>query len=338
MHIKRYTLIVMLIMIVVGWYIYGFITQASMPLEIYTLHLPALPIAFWVMVPVFLLYLATVAHMLYYTMIGTIRLRRYKKDSEKLIDALQYTYLGKKGRNNVYKTKRYALMGKLLDNSKLIPNDTLVHVGDEKIDAVLAMLRDLQAGKSVALNKYQLLTSNPLVIQNQINQLNAGELKPGSVLAKAANHDDAVCKHAFVKMIPEKPLYELEKYKAYMSKESLFDILDRVNTDKNKLDVSDEALQALLIALPLEVKEYIKAARILSGSLPPEQRIRLFEQLSERDETATPAYLYTLFDLEMVDMADEILARSLPEEFIRCKAYRALKDSPQHYNIDLFLK
>lgn len=338
MHIKRYTLVVAIFMVAVGWYIYGFITQASMPLEIYTIHLPSLPIAFWVMVPVFLIYLATVAHMLYYSMIASLRLRKYRKDSERLIDALQYTYLGKKERTNVYKTERYALLGKLLDNSQLIPNETLVHVGNEKIDTVLELLRDLNSGESVALTKYALLKNNPLVIKNQINQMESGELKPETVLSKSVNYDEDVCRHAFVKLIPLKPLYELEKHKEYMSKASLFIILERIDVDKNKLEVKEDALYNLLIALPLDEKEYVKAAKTLHGKLDPEQRIRLFEKLSDRDESAMPALLYTLFDLEMVDRADEILSRSLPEEYLNCKAYRALKDSPQNFSIDLFIK
>lgn len=338
MHIKRYTLFVMIFLIVIGWYIYGFITQQSIPMDLKIVHLPSLPIAFWVMVPVFLLYLVTLSHMLYYSMVGSFKLRKYRKDYEKLMDALQYAYLGKNGRKYLYKTDRYALIGKLVDHSEIHPFASLSHVGDEKIDKVLALLRDIKNGTPVALNKYGLDKSNPLVIQNQINQMNKDQLKPSEVLMKAQNYDEQVCKYAFVKLIPEKPLYELEKYKAYMDKESLFSILARINEDKNKLDVSTESMISLLTALPLNDKEFVKASKILSGDLVPQQRVEIFELLSEKDETAMPAYLYTLYDLEMVDHADEILKSSQPDEFIGCKAYRELKDSPQNYSIDLFIR
>lgn len=338
MHIKRYTLFVMIFMIVIGWYIYGFVTQQSIPLDINIIQLPSLPIAFWVMVPVFLLYLVTLSHMLYYSMVGSFKLRKYRKDYEKLTDAWQYAYLGKNGRDYLYKTDRYALIGKLVDQSEITPFTSLSHVGDEKIDKVLALLRDIKAGTPVALNKYGLDKSNPLVIQNQINRMEKGELKPEEVLIKTQNYDEQVCKHAFVKLIPIKPLYELEKYKMYMDKESLFTILERINEDKNKLDVSTESMINLLTALPLDDKEFVKASKILSGELVPQQRMEIFELLSEKDETAMPAYLYTLFDLEMVDHADEILKSSQPDEFIGCKAYRALKDSPQKFSIDLFIR
>ena len=58
---------------------------------------------------------------------------------------------------------------------------------------------------------------------------------------------------------------------------------------------------------------------------------------AEDSEVATPAYLYTLFDLEMLAPAEEILENSQPDEFIYFKAYKALKDCNQNFSIDLFI-
>jgi len=69
----------------------------------------------------------------------------------------------------------------------------------------------------------------------------------------------------------------------------------------------------------------------------PDERIKLFKLLSDKSETASPAYLYTLFDLEMIAPAVEILENSQPEEFIYFKAYKALKDCHQNFSIDLFI-
>ena len=69
----------------------------------------------------------------------------------------------------------------------------------------------------------------------------------------------------------------------------------------------------------------------------PEERMKLFESLSDTNEEAMDAYLFTLFDLEMLAPADEILEISQPEEYLNFKAYRALKDCNKHYNINLFI-
>ena len=69
----------------------------------------------------------------------------------------------------------------------------------------------------------------------------------------------------------------------------------------------------------------------------PEQRIKLFETLSNEKEEATDAYLFTLFDLEMLAPADEILESSQATEFVHFKAYRALKECNKNFNINLFI-
>jgi hypothetical protein len=59
--------------------------------------------------------------------------------------------------------------------------------------------------------------------------------------------------------------------------------------------------------------------------------------LSDENDEAMEAYLYTLFDLEMIAPADAILEISQPDEFLNFKAYRALKENNKHFNINLFI-
>ena len=49
------------------------------------------------------------------------------------------------------------------------------------------------------------------------------------------------------------------------------------------------------------------------------------------------AYLFTLFDLEMISLADEILQNAHPDEFENFRAYRALKECGKNYSIYLFV-
>ena len=69
----------------------------------------------------------------------------------------------------------------------------------------------------------------------------------------------------------------------------------------------------------------------------PEQRIKLFEQLSDKNEEALGGYIYTLYDLGMFSTADEILDNSQPGEYIYFKAYRSLKECNKNYDISLFV-
>ncbi len=87
----------------------------------------------------------------------------------------------------------------------------------------------------------------------------------------------------------------------------------------------------------LDEKELIKASTMLAIGMIPEQRMKLFETISETNEEAMGAYLYTLFDLELLAPADEILDNTQPDEYLRFKAFRALKESNKNFNINLFV-
>lgn len=114
-------------------------------------------------------------------------------------------------------------------------------------------------------------------------------------------------------------------------------VLSRVNADENPLEISNEVLITLINALELDTKELISISTALSTTMIPEQRIKLFETLSEQREDAIEAYLFTLFDLEMLSPADEILENSQANEYQNFKAYRALKECGKNFNINLFI-
>ncbi|HFU74065.1 MAG TPA: hypothetical protein ENK65_00770, partial [Helicobacteraceae bacterium] len=335
MHIKRYTIASILLFILIGWYVYAFVTQEHIGLSFMGIHLPSLPIAVWAVVPVFLLYLASVAHMGYYSFIGSFKLRKYQKDYEKLLDAVSDAYLGKAPRDRSFKTPRYELLGNLLSHSKIFPADKMEDISDEKILNVITAIETVKSGQVADLKKYNLDRENALLIQNQMNQFNAGDINAEDVLSRSERYSFELCQKAYATLAMTSPLYALEQYKQFMSKDALWTILGRVNADTETLEAPNDALIALINEASLTQEDYIKMSSVLSAQMLPEQRMKLFETLSEANEETMPAYLYTLFDLEMLSPADEILENSQPDEFIYFKAYRALKECNKHYSIEL---
>lgn len=340
MYIKRYTIAALVWMGLVGWYVYAYVTQENMSIDLFGIPMPSLLIALWVIVPIFILYLASVAHMTFYSIIGTFRLRKYEKDYEKLIDAIVDTYLGKKELNYSFKTDRYALLGTLLQNSKVYPvGDIQGKVNNEKIDTVFKIIQDIKNGEVVDLKPYNLTSDNDLVIQNERNRYKKGQISADSILSNCTKYDDSLCKEVYVDYVKTAPLSGLEKYKSFLTKEALHVILSRINADENILEISNEELIELFKKLELNKKDYIEISSILSkGGMIPEQRIKLFETLSEKNEDAMDAYLYTLYDLEMIAPANAILDNSQPNEYENFKAYRALKECGQNFSINMFIQ
>ena len=339
MYIKRYTIAALLWIGFVGWYVYAYVTQKSMSIDLFGIPMPSLSIALWVIIPTFILYLASVAHMTIYSIIGSFRLRKYDKDYEKLINAMIDAYLGKENRNYTYKTQRYNLLGTLLQNSKIYPLGELTgKINNEKIEKVLQAIQDIKNGEVVDLKPYNLPSDNELVIQNERNRYKKGQISAENILANCTKYDDRLCKEVYADYVKTAPLSSIEKYKTFLTKESLYSILSRINADENILKISNEELIELLKKINLTKEDYIEISSILSkGSMIPEQRIKLFERLSEENEEAMEAYLYTLYDLEMIAPANAILDNSQPNEYENFKAYRALKECGQNFSIEMFL-
>jgi len=339
MYIKRYTIAAFILMALTGGFVYTYVTQDTTTIDFFGIPLPALSIAIWVVVPLFILYIASLLHMSFYSFLGSMNLRKYEKDYDKIIDAIVEAYLGKQSRSHTFKTERYKLLGTLLENTALFPMNNLTDVtGNEKIDGVLKLIESVKNGEVVDLKPYNLRNENELVIQNQRNEYKKGDISAETILSNPSKYAESLRKEAYIDYVKTASLANIEKYKALMSKEALSTILSRVNADEHTLEIDNTTLVSMINLLELSAQDYIELSRAISQSdMIPEQRIKLFEMLSDENEDAVEAYLYTLFDLEMLAPVDEILDNSQPDEYQNFKAYRALKECNKNFSIELFV-
>ncbi|MEA2092289.1 MAG: hypothetical protein U9O83_07995, partial [Campylobacterota bacterium] len=288
--------------------------------------------------PLILLYLFTVFHMGFYAVLGSLRLRKYDKDYEKVIDAIADAYLAKGERNHVYKTPRYKLLGSIIDSTTLFPTQALkANTQNEKLDAVIELIENIKRGEVVDLKKYALKPENALVVQNERNRYKKGDLTAGNILSSSSDYNSDFVKEVYIDFVKSAPLNIIEQNKSFLTKEALFVILSRINANENSLEISNETLISFFDVLELDTKDLIEISTALSAGMIPEQRMKLFETLSENREEATEAYLFTLFDLEMFSPAVDLLDNSQSDEYLNFKAYRELKESGKNFNINLFI-
>lgn len=337
MYIKRYTVASLILIGAIGWFVYAFVSQQHVHIEVMGIMLPSLPVAAWVVLALVVLYISTVAHMMFYSMIDSFRLRKYSKDYEQMTDALCDALLDVKPRKHIYKTERYRLLGHLVDNSTLTVNEKLSHVSIDNIDNVINVIRQLKEGEVVDLKKFHLSQDNALVKLNNLNRYATGVLSDENILDKPQQYGVELCEKAYEHYVATVPLYAIEKYKSFMTKTSLDVILKRINAEKDGLSISNNDIMAYMNEVELNANDLIHISKTLSTHMNPEQRMKLFELFSETNDDALHGYLYTLFDLEMLDPANDILDNSQPDEFIKFKAYSALKSCNKNFDIKLFL-
>jgi hypothetical protein len=337
MQLKRYTIASLILMILVATAAYS-IDNGSISFDLIGIHFPNLPIAFWVVVPLAIMYLASLLHMGVYALVGNFKLRRLNKDHEKMIDALRDSLLGLHERNYVYKSDSYKLMGKLIDHSIILPYETLRSIGNEKIDEALELMRDVKENKKVDIKKFHLPSTTSIAIQNNLNRLERGEMDADSILSRPDSYGEIVCAKAYESYVKTASVGSITKYKHFFTKSSLLDFVQRINAAENGIQISNDELVAIFSTLKLDSNDWIDLSDAMSRNMLPEQRIRLFEMLSEHNDEAMEGYLYTLYDLQMIDTANEILNNTANNDYQIFKAYRDLKRANKHYDIAIFLR
>ena len=338
MYIRRYTIASCILIALIGWYVFAYISQETKSFEFFGIMLPALPIAIWVLIPMIILYVASIFHMSFYSLLAALRLRKYEKDYNKVIDAITDAYLGKADRKHSFKTPRYKLLGSIIDSTTLFPTPKLKsNTNNEKLDAVIDIIEDIKRGEIVELKKYSLLPTNSLVIQNERNRYKKGDLSSESIIKNSNEYDKSLVKEAYLEFVKTASLETIQVHKSFLNKESLFIVLARINAKEHKLEITNEILMSLIGAVELGVKDLIDISVTMATNVIPEQRIKLFELLIENRVDATEAYLYTLFDLEMLVPAKEFLDNTQENEYLNFKAYSELKENGKNYNISLFI-
>ncbi len=333
MHIRRYFLAASMLIFVTGWAIYIFITKESTSFEVMGIMLPSLPIAVWVGAAMSILLIATLLHMIFHTLTSSLRLRKFETDYKRLKTSIVDAYLLKNGRSHKFKTERYKLLGKIVDNTKMVPDNSLAILEDKNIASIVEVINSIDSGNSVELKSYNLATDNELVVKNNLNKFKAGELEPEQILAKKELYTKELREEAYLSLAKVAPVHVIENYRESVSFEALLEIIKRVDAKKYPLSIANETIADLVEHLgELNSLEYLKIAQV-AIDIKPEQRLAIFERLSSDNSKAIDAYLYTLFDLEMVEKATEILDSSSENEYILFKAFADLKISGKHYDI-----
>jgi hypothetical protein len=174
-------------------------------------------------------------------------------------------------------------------------------------------------------------------MQNARNQYKNGDLSADDILSHMSKYDESLGKEVYVDFVKDESLHDIEKHKSLLTKEALFIILARVNADEKTIEISNESLISLFSDLDLTDDDYMKISQALSHGMIPELRMNLFDTLSTDDDTIMKAYLFTLFDLEMIEPAREILDNSQHDEYPYFKAYLSLRECGKHFDINLFV-
>ncbi len=330
MGIKRYILLSIIYILAVGLYVYSF-NGDSYTLKVYTFSL-TLPIAAWIIVPSIILFLASVSHLAYYSFKDFFYKRALKKDLDTFVKVAQKVVLGEKS-SLKFKTKIFKLPSFILKTLSYTGNADLKDLENEELKESYVLCDNIRSGKYEDLKKYKLSSENELFIKNEENRLREEPKYAYTILKGCENLDNELCKKAYDELLNFATFSEIKKYKFPIDKNIFRRMMERYLDDEDEFDIDIESIKKMLETFNATSEDYLELAQEIRVKLTPDELIDLFKKLyAEKGHIAADAYLYTLFELEMIDKVREILENSEEEDFLKFKTLLFLKDHGK--NID----
>ncbi|WP_200762412.1 hypothetical protein [Nitrosophilus alvini] len=334
MRLKKYTFFSLLLITLIGVFVYTQINE-KYTLDIFGVPL-TLPVAVWVVIPLLILYFASLFHMAFYSFKSYLHSRNLKKDFSSLIDSL-YFAIFKEPKIHKYHTDEYAQVGEVTDRSEITLKALDYEFGNEKIKKAAETIKKIEDGNYVEIKDIKFSPDNPIYIKNIENKIASEPTYCGVILKKCEEFPKDLCKKALRKYIEFADLSQIKNYADLFDRDILFDLLKAAVKDENRLKISVDDILFFCQKTDMKQSDYIDLAKIVKKLLQPDERLQLFEKLKEQDEKAEAAYIYTLLDLEMVERAAEVLENSEEDEFLNFKAYLDLKNIGKNYHIELFI-
>ena len=334
MRLGLYIIAAIVLMSIVGIFVYTInpenysIDQLGMVIT--------MPIAVWVVLPMVALMLASAVHMMFYGTKNFFKFKKWEKDTASLDDALYWSLLNepKAHKFNLPVLKQTAS----LLSVACVKVDGAVDDISDKLRAALNLVSEINRGEYVDLKAKKLANvlspTNPLVIKNIMNRLNKDESFVEEVLQAKSTYSEEIFSKALNIYAKSVGFSKGRKYAKVFDKENFMSILERM-TKEDDLGLTKEVLDDFVIPLEtqLECADYLMIATLVMQQLSPDENLKLWREYEVKYPKAQIAYLYLLFEYEMIEKAGEYLDEHDENDFKRFRALYDLKKEHKKYKI-----
>lgn len=336
MGIKRYTLLSVVYLFAVGLYVYSF-NGNSYTLSIYKFSLN-LPIAIWIIVPTIILFIASISHMIYYSIKDFFNNRAIKKDYDTFINVSKSSIFGEKS-NLKFKTDFFKIPGLVLSTLNYASKHDIENLENEELKECYRTVDKVRDGEPEDLKKYKISENNELFIKNEENKLKADPKYAYTILKKCDDLSSNLCKKAYHELLNIASFAEIKKYSFPIDKEIFRRMMERYLDPEDNFEIDINSIKQMLEQFNANSEDYLELAEEIRVKLSPDELIDLFSKLyNEKGQIAANAYIFTLYELQMIDKVREILDNSEEEDFLKFKTLLFLRDHGKNINTVKFLK
>jgi hypothetical protein len=174
---------------------------------------------------------------------------------------------------------------------------------------------------------------NPILIKNRLNRLKTDDKFVEDVVKSPELFSDTVSSKALNIFANQTDFAKAIKYVKSFDVDSFFILLNRVNEDDN-LELNAQNLEEFISNIKFGCSDFVRIANITKRYLNPTENLALFKKYQKDNPKAQNAYLYLLFEYELIDEVERYLDEQEEREFIKFRALLDLKKSNKNYNLD----
>ena len=336
MGIKRYILLSIVFILVVGLYVYSF-NGESYHLEPLGMYF-TFPVAIWVVLPLIMFAIASVIHMQFYSFKNYLYQKRLKKDFDNFREVAKQAILGESVDHVDFKTEDFKNGREVLSMLKVDPTKDIV-LKDPELAQRYDIVKSILQGNYEDIKKYRLSKDNPLVIQNNINRLKIEPKYAYEVLKSCDDRSSELCSKAYDALLDIASFNEIKRYNFTPDKRTFRRMMERYLEPSDSFEMDIKSIEEMLEQFNADKADYLELAREIKVKLSPDALIALFEKLyNTKGAVAADAYLYVLYDLQMIDKIREILDHADKDEFVKFRTILFLRDHGKSIDLDKFLR
>jgi hypothetical protein len=333
MGIKRYIISGIIFIIAISIYAFSLVSS-DYRIEVMN-QVFILPTALWVAMPAIIIFVATILHLWYYAFKSYLNKRSVIKDKETFVELVQNSLSGQETTKQ-FKSDVFKEIGNIVNQLSFKIKSSDFECDNQSINSLAQKIYQIEAGEYVSLKEFKLPSDSELVIKNNINKTKVDEDYALDIVKKASSNDDSLVEAAFSKVLKTKSFTTVQKLleDLELNKNMTIELLITDSTYEDQFTLSNSEIVELVKKVELSKEDFLRIAKKYTNRMGPDQIIKLFEDISSTNELATEAYLYVLFEYEMIDTVREIVMNSGKDDYLPYKALLDLKDHGKHYNFE----
>lgn len=293
------------------------------------------PIALWITLPMIILFLFTVIHILFYGLKNYFLLKKWEKDTHTLEDALYWSLV------NEPKKQKYGIddIGNaacILGKATLDVSDNIEHL-NPRLSHVVNIIQKIKKGEYIDLKEEKMSkvfnAGNPILIKNRLNRLASDGKFSEDIMKSSSEYSLEVQGQALEVFASKSNFTNARKYAKVFDIKNFLIMLKRVN-DEDDLELTPEVLTEFVAVLDLNCSDFVEIALVTKKYFTPEENLTLFRKLQDENEKAQNAYLYLLFDYELLEQVAIYFDEHEEDDFTKFRAFYALKNMHSRYRLE----